>query len=213
MINKDYYVYFHRKSTDVRKVYYVGIGRRYRATQKHGRSNLWYRYYDKYGFVCDKIHEGLTRPQAERLEEFYISMYGRVNNGTGCLANLTNGGEGTKGVAMTEERRRQISKQHTGSQRSEATKEKMRIASLGNKHSEKSKELIGQKSRERGAGGALGEWTAERRDKLSKANSIKVIYKGVEYDSMTNAAKETGVTLSAVSWRIRSHHEDSYKLK
>ena len=39
-------------------------------------------------------------------EKEFIALYGRKNNNTGILANMTEGGDGTLGAVYTEERRK-----------------------------------------------------------------------------------------------------------
>jgi hypothetical protein len=47
---------------------------------------------------------------AEKLEVIrLIAFYGRIDNGTGCLRNLTDGGEGVTGRIQPEEERRRRS--------------------------------------------------------------------------------------------------------
>ena len=40
-----------------------------------------------------------------QINMFVIAFYGRINNDTGCLANLTDGGEGMSGWVPSEETR------------------------------------------------------------------------------------------------------------
>lgn len=49
------------------------------------------------------LNEGLTEAQALKLECEWIAYYGREVDGTGCLANLTLGGDGTSGYIPTEQ--------------------------------------------------------------------------------------------------------------
>lgn len=56
---------------------------------------------------CDpirfKIYENLTYDEAFKIEKEIINLFGRRDNNTGILANLTNGGEGVVGVIRSEE--------------------------------------------------------------------------------------------------------------
>ena len=47
-------------------------------------------------------------------EIFLISFYGRMDLGTGCLRNLTNGGEGVAGCVRTEAHRKKLSLSNKG---------------------------------------------------------------------------------------------------
>lgn len=47
------------------------------------------------------LHENLDEPTAFWHEADWIAHYGRRNNDTGCLVNLTDGGEGTSGIVLS----------------------------------------------------------------------------------------------------------------
>jgi hypothetical protein len=94
--HSDYYVYYYLRSVDSVNgkkgtPYYVGKGRRDRINEKHTVKLP----VDSYNRI--KIAEGLTNENACRIERLHIRLWGRINIGTGCLRNLTNGGEGTEG--------------------------------------------------------------------------------------------------------------------
>ena len=112
-VNK-FCVYFHfNKKTD--EVFYVGIGTGYRAKRFSQRNDIWHRIVEKYGFYYKIIHENLTWDEACGYEKKYISEFGRRNNKTGQLANMTDGGDGTPGCKWnvgkkrTKEQRERIS--------------------------------------------------------------------------------------------------------
>jgi len=73
-------------------------------------------------------------------EKDLIALFGRRDNGTGILRNLTDGGEGVSGFRHTESSKQQISLTlmghsptpgMTGRHHSEETKQKMRLSSQG----------------------------------------------------------------------------------
>jgi len=61
-------------------------------------------------FTEEIMFESLTEQEAHEIEIEAISVYGRKNNGTGCLANLTNGGDGVSGLIHSDETRKELSR-------------------------------------------------------------------------------------------------------
>ncbi len=92
--------------------YYVGKGMGRRGFLSHGHT-----------VPCPKeveriiIQEWLSEDQAYEAEKFLISYFGRIDQGTGCLRNLTDGGEGAS----------------VGHTLSESGRDKLRIAKTGKK--------------------------------------------------------------------------------
>jgi len=56
-----------------------------------------------------KIFENCSENQAFELERALIKIFGRIDIGTGCLRNLTDGGTGSSGKIITEESRKRMS--------------------------------------------------------------------------------------------------------
>jgi len=117
----DFYVYMfvnHNTGSPV----YVGKGCRQRDNQhkdiarcgnKRGHLYSWMRKYHSLNGVWPKpfrLLEGLTEQEAFDFERMLISFYGREDLRTGCLFNLTDGGDGTKGHAVTVETKEKIAK-------------------------------------------------------------------------------------------------------
>ena len=96
MNQNKYLIYRHRRLSDG-IVFYIGLSNnKLRPYYFHNRNNLWHKIYEKYGcrveIVCDK----LSREDACELEEFLISICGKRCDNTGCLANITAGGDGVR---------------------------------------------------------------------------------------------------------------------
>ena len=85
----DFYVYGYLRATN-NSLYYVGKGKEDRAFVKRGRKIKPPKDKNKIVF----LRKGLTEEKAFEWERFYIKRYGRKDNGTGILRNLTDGGEG-----------------------------------------------------------------------------------------------------------------------
>jgi hypothetical protein len=95
-------VYQHLKPNG--QVFYVGIGKeKSRAYSKCNRSKYWKNYIKNCEYEVQILKSDLNWNDACELEKILISHYGRKDLGTGFLINMTNGGDGTYGLIMSEE--------------------------------------------------------------------------------------------------------------
>lgn len=103
-----YYVYAYIRSNGI--PYYIGKGSCNRAWIQSGRTIKPPK--DKSKIII--MESGLTELGAFALERRYIRWYGRKNNGTGILRNMTDGGEGCSGIVHSIETKKQISESKLG---------------------------------------------------------------------------------------------------
>lgn len=121
MLDKQFYVYVHMKSTDD-SVFYVGKGSKYRSTSKNGRSEYWHRIVAKHGLVVEIVKDQMTFEEANDYEIYLIAKLKKE----GCiLCNLTDGGEGRSGYVVKEETKQAISKANKGRKWNDSAKAKM----------------------------------------------------------------------------------------
>jgi hypothetical protein len=164
-----FYVYLWLRSKDSEhgsrlSPYYVGKGSNDRAFCRHGRVCPAPKNHEYIVFV----QEGLTEDEAFNLERFCIALYGRIDQGTGILRNLTDGGEGPSGYRHTiltrrvlseklkgrpswwngkthkTESRLKMSQSARGRKQSPESIEKRRQAMLGQKRSEETRRRIAE---------------------------------------------------------------------
>lgn len=129
-------VYAHIRP-DTNTVFYIGIGKKNsRAYSKCSRNNYWKNIVKKCNnvFKVNILHDNLTWEEACNKEKEYIKQYGRVDNCTGNLCNLTDGGEGIINLKHTDDTKLKIS---------EAAKKRYKIKS----HCRKGKLFINKNSR------------------------------------------------------------------
>jgi hypothetical protein len=144
-MNKDlnrFYVYAYLRSKDSShgkkgSPYYIGKGSGNRIISNQGRATKLPK--DKSMVVY--VQESLTEQQAFDLERYCIALYGRIDLGTGCLRNRTDGGEGTSGVVVSIDTRRKLSEKRRknknpnfGKTTPENVKRKMSEAKQGKNH-------------------------------------------------------------------------------
>jgi hypothetical protein len=96
-------VYQHRR-LDNNKVFYIGIGKDVkRAYSNRNRNKHWCNIVNKYGYQVDVLISGIDYDYACDIEYGMIIDYGRIDLGTGCLVNLTDGGKGSINFKHTKE--------------------------------------------------------------------------------------------------------------
>lgn len=102
-----FYVYAHYRADDVDGYpFYIGKGKNKRELSNR-RNPLWKNIVAKHGFVSKRVAENLTEQEAWDLEKTLISQFGKLSEGTGCLCNMADGGEGASGTihsATTKEK-------------------------------------------------------------------------------------------------------------
>lgn len=97
---------------DTNTIFYIGIGKKNsRAHSKYGRNKHWKNIVKKCNnlFIINILHDDLSWEESCQKEKQYIKKYGRINNNTGILCNMTDGGEGILNLQHTAEAKLKIS--------------------------------------------------------------------------------------------------------
>ena|ERR1700728_2160897 len=143
--------------------YYVGKGQGKRAIRKGSPS-------------LDRIliQEFPSEADAFAAEMFLISFYGRRDNSTGILRNLTDGGEGPSGYQHTGEWKQEASKRQSGHRHTEQSLRRLAEATRRENLSEETRQrrseallgntnALGTKMSEEARGRCSAAWTPERK--------------------------------------------------
>ena len=158
-------VYRHRL-LDTFEVFYIGIGKtEKRAYSKKNRNKWWKNIILKTEYSVEIIIEDISWKEAQEVEVLLISEYGRRDLGLGNLVNLTNGGEGTQGIIVSDKTKQNMSISATGRKHSEESKEKNRIASSNVSEETKLKRYLKNKGKKR---------TFEQAKRISDAKTDKI---------------------------------------
>ena len=131
----EYYVYAYLREDGT--PYYIGKGKGNRAWQKTHSMNL---PTDRRRIVI--MENNLTEVGALALERRYIRWYGRIDNNTGILRNLTDGGEGTSGIIFTSSHIEKLRTSNSGKKFSQEHKDKIRQSMKNKRHTQESKQKM-----------------------------------------------------------------------
>lgn len=141
------YVYRHIRK-DKNCPFYIGIGsdsKYKRARERTRRSELWKRIVQKSDYDIEIIADDITMDEAKEKEKEFIALYGRIDLNTGCLANMTDGGDGTLNKVFSAEYRKKLSDKARARVVSESQKEKLREISRARCFTDEQKRQISKK--------------------------------------------------------------------
>lgn len=197
-----WYVYRHIR-LDKNEPFYIGIGQTSnyrRAHSKSKRNKYWKNITNCSPYEVEILLDNLSIDEAKNKEVEFISLYGRADLEKGPLCNMTDGGDGTVGIVVSEEKRKYFSEmnrkyKHTpeavekirqaAKNVSEETRQKMRLNRLGIKRSPETIEkmrLAGKNISEetrikRSIAGKLRRHSQETRLKMSEAAKLRNLNK------------------------------------
>lgn len=126
MKNK-YYIYRHVR-LDTNLPFYVGKGSNNRVYSKEGRNLHWHNIVNKVSYRIDFILKDLSEKEAFDKEKYFIKLYGRIDEMTGSLVNMTDGGEGRSGFKHSEKTKAKMSIASKGKKKSDEHKTAMKVA-------------------------------------------------------------------------------------
>jgi len=186
------YVYQHIRK-DTNQPFYIGIGSDlnfYRANKFSERNEIWERIKKKTEILVEILHNNIEWGEACKIEIELIKKYGRINNKTGILSNMTDGGEGTLNKVINEDTRYLLGNGNRGKKRTEESKlkqsevtkgvkkskshsEKIREYRIGKKMSEETKRKISENSKGRSSWNKGIKFSEESKLKMSNSKKGK----------------------------------------
>lgn len=146
-----HYLYRHIR-LDKNEPFYIGIGTKqprihnsikseYRRAYETNRkeSYIWNKIVSKTSYEIEILFESDDYEFIKQKEIEFISLYGRINNGTGILSNMTDGGDGFIGYVPSKEKIAKHKIFMTGRKQSQEEIQKRIESRKGYLHSEETK--------------------------------------------------------------------------
>ncbi len=225
------YLYRHIR-LDKNEPFYIGIGTsKYynRAYRNKNRSNLWKKIANKGGYEVEILLDNLTWQEACKKEKEFICLYGRKDLKTGCLANMTDGGDGAINAIISKEHRQKIAESNKKRIFTEEDRKNISIRNTGRKHTAESKEKLSNSLKnsekfklaikinsEKYKGFKHSE---ESKIKIGKYKSKKVVQKTLEgviikiWDSAKQIQRELDLSQGNISKCCNKQYSTSYGFK
>ena len=175
-------------------------------------SYIWNNIISKTEYEVEILLESDDYEFIKQKEIEFIKLYGRINRETGCLANMTDGGDGLINYVRTPKQCKHHSEQMFGRKQSRETIEKRAISRKGYVHSEETKLKISKSHK--------GKKTSkEHLEKLYKgqilANSKPISQYTLDgmfikdWQSATIAAKELGLHPTSIRHCVQDKTKSS----
>ena len=141
-----HYLYRHIRN-DNDNVFYIGVGTKkdnsdfnceknefLRAYSKRSRNKFWKNIINKTDYDIEIMLESNNYDFILEKEKEFIELYGRRDENSGTLCNLTEGGNGIVGNIVSEETRSKMSKWQIGKSLSKECKDKISKTHLNRKN-------------------------------------------------------------------------------
>jgi len=201
------YLYRHIR-LDKNQPFYIGIGsdnlyKRAKETRK--RNKYWTSIVQNSKYEIEILLDNLTWGEACKKEIEFISIYGRKNNNTGILANMTDGGEGGLGVIFSQENRNKLIERNKGN---DYYKYRKPIVISEERRAKISKALKGSNHPRYGKKKDLEEIYKSIKTKGCKP--FKVYKNGLfinEYLSQAECARELSINRNAINMCLKGKRE------
>lgn len=135
------YVYRHIR-LDKNEPFYIGIGSDstyYRAKDKRSRNKYWKHITSNTNYEIEILFDNLSWDDAKIKEKEFISLYGRKDLKTGCLVNMTDGGDGTVNAIIKDYQRKAVAEANSKRVFTQEDRKKISERHKGRKHKEESK--------------------------------------------------------------------------
>lgn len=143
------YLYRHIR-LDKQEPFYIGIGtnsdgykkpyqRAYEKNKNQRKNKIYQAIASKTDIDVEIMIDNLTYEEAKKKEIEFISIYGKIKDG-GCLANMTDGGDGCLGFNLSESHKERISTKAKERFKNEDYIEKYRIGKSNRRNSKETKE-------------------------------------------------------------------------
>jgi hypothetical protein len=163
----NFYVYGHFTKNS-NELFYIGKGKGERAHELiNGRSIWWNNIVNKHGVEIKILYNNLTESESLLLETQLIKQYGRRDLGTGCLVNMTDGGEGSSGRITSIESRNKMSLAKTG--KTLSIEHKKKLSDAHKNVSDEAKRKMSDSKR----GKKRTPFSEEHKKKISEAQKIR----------------------------------------
>jgi hypothetical protein len=208
-----YYLYRHVR-LDKNEPFYIGIGSKQNRSHPHWKSEyrrafetnrkesyIWNNIASKTEYEVEILFESNNYNFIKQKEIEFIELYGRINKNTGCLANMTDGGDGFIGYIYSKEKIEKLRQRMIGRIQSESEKQKRTKSRKGYKHSEETKIKIANSHKGK-------KVSKDHMEKLQKgqilANSKPINQYDLDgnfiksWQSATIAAKEIGLHSTSI---------------
>lgn len=211
------YIYKHIRK-DTNEVFYIGIGKtKRRINSTANRNQYWHNIVNKVGFDFEIIEDNLDWEIACEREKYWISFYGRIDNKTGTLVNMTDGGDGVfnisqeskiqmslakKGKILSDEHKKNIGVAVKNRWLDETQRNKMMRGSGWN-HSEETKQKISEMKKGKPTW-SKGKTHSEEHRRKNSESKIGKTFKKVE---CIHCGRFVAIS------KINLWHNDNCKLK
>jgi hypothetical protein len=191
------YVYRHIR-LDKNEPFYIGIGSDnsyYRANERSRRNPIWENIVQKTDYRVDILVDDISWEEACEIEKWFISFYGRRDNNTGILCNMTDGGDGILGLVFTDEHRKKLSNSRKGRKFSDETKRRIGEKSKGRTLSESARLKISManKMKVMPESARIKIGNASKGEKNANAKMVLNTQSGIYYGCVGDAAKSIGL--------------------
>jgi hypothetical protein len=127
-----------------------------------------------------------------------IAKYGRKNNNTGVLANMTDGGKGKVNIVYTNEQKERLKNQFKNLKRTNEWKNNIKLAKIGTIHLKQTKQKISQSNKGKHNNEHLKQSAIKRRKFINK----EILFIRQAIKNKTKTRKELMLEFNLTQQRI-----------